>query len=241
LSEGRVLVVIPTYDERDNLPRVVPAVLDVHPTLDVLVVDDNSPDGTGLLAAGMARDNPRVHALHREGKGGLGGAYIAGFKWGLERDYALFFEMDADLSHPAEMIPAMIEMARKHPVVVGSRYVGRRINVVNWPLQRLIISVFGSIYARVVTRVPVTDATGGFNCWRREVLEAVALDRVQSNGYAFQIELKLRAWRKGFTPVEVPIVFTERETGSSKMSKKIVFEAVWRVWKLRFLDLFGRL
>ncbi|MGD2123362.1 MAG: polyprenol monophosphomannose synthase [Gemmatimonadota bacterium] len=241
MVEGRVLVVIPTYDERDNLPRVVPAVLDAHPNVDVLVVDDNSPDGTGLLAASMARDNPRVYALHREGKGGLGRAYIAGFKWGMERDYTLFFEMDADLSHPAEMIPAMIEMARKHPVVVGSRYVGRRVNVVNWPLQRLIVSVFGSIYARVVTRVPVMDATGGFNCWRREVLEAVALDRVQSNGYAFQIELKLRAWRKGFRPVEIPIVFTERETGSSKMSKKIVLEAVWRVWKLRFLDLFGRL
>jgi dolichol-phosphate mannosyltransferase len=234
-------VVIPTYNERDNLPKVVPLVLDTHPDLDILVVDDNSPDGTGLLAAGMARDDPRVHALHREGKGGLGRAYIEGFKWGLEREYDLFFEMDADLSHPAENIPAMIELSRKHPVVVGSRYVGRRVNVVNWPITRLMTSVFGSIYARVITRVPVMDATGGFNCWRREVLEAVALDRVESNGYAFQIELKLRAWRKGFTPVEIPIVFTERETGDSKMSKKIVLEAVWKVWKLRILDLFGRL
>ena len=241
MAEGKVLVVIPTYDERDSLPRVIPLVLESHPAVDILVVDDNSPDGTGLLAAGFARDNPRVHALHREGKGGLGGAYIAGFNWGLERDYDLFFEMDADLSHPPDMISPMIEMSRKHPVVVGSRYVGRRVNVVNWPLLRLLISVFGSIYARLVTRVPVMDATGGFNCWRREVLEAVALDRVQSNGYAFQIELKLRAWRKGFPPVEVPIVFTERETGSSKMSKMIVVEAVWKVWKLRFLDLFGRL
>ena len=236
-----MLVVIPTYDERENLPRVIPLVLDIHPDVEILVVDDNSPDGTGLLAAGMARDNPRVHALHREGKGGLGGAYIAGFNWGLDRDYDLFFEMDADLSHPPDMIPAMMELSRKHPVVVGSRYVGRRVNVVNWPLTRLLTSVFGSIYARIVTGVPVTDATGGFNCWRREVLEAVALDRVESNGYAFQIELKLRAWRKGFQLFEVPIVFTERETGSSKMSKRIVFEAIWRLWKLRFLDLFGRL
>jgi dolichol-phosphate mannosyltransferase len=234
-------VVIPTFDERDNLPRVVPRVLESHPDVDVLVVDDNSPDGTGLLAAGMARDDPRVHALHREGKEGLGRAYIAGFQWGLERDYRLFFEMDADLSHPPETIPAMIELARTHPVVVGSRYVGRRVNVVNWPVTRLLISVFGSIYARVITRLPVMDATGGFNCWRREVLEAVPLDRIESNGYAFQIELKLRAWRKGYQPMEIPIVFTERETGDSKMSKRIVLEAVWKVWKLRFLDLFGRL
>ena len=241
MSEGRVLVVIPTYNERENLPKVVAMVLESHPDVDVLVVDDNSPDGTGLLAAGMARDEERVYALHKSGKGGLGAAYVDGFKWGLERDYHLFFEMDADLSHPAEKIPAMIQLAREHPVVVGSRYVGRRVNVVNWPLTRLIISVFGSIYARLVTRVPVMDATGGFNCWRREVLEAVALDRVESNGYAFQIELKLRAWRRGFTPIEIPIVFTERETGESKMSKKIVLEAVWRVWKLRFMDLFGRL
>jgi dolichol-phosphate mannosyltransferase len=241
VSEDRVLVVIPTYNERDNLPRVAAMVLDIHPGVEILVVDDNSPDGTGLLAAALARDDPRVHALHREGKGGLGGAYIAGFKWGLERGYDLFFEMDADLSHPPERIPAMIQLSQTHPVVVGSRYVGRRVNVVNWPVSRLLISIFGSFYARAITRVPVMDATGGFNCWRREVLEAVSLDRVESNGYAFQIELKLRAWRKGFQPVEIPIVFTERETGDSKMSKRIVLEAVWKVWKLRLLDLLGRL
>ena len=241
MSDGKVLVVIPTYNERENLPRLVPVVLEVHPSVDILIVDDNSPDGTGLLAAALARDQPRVHALHREGKGGLGGAYIDGFRWGLDRDYSLFFEMDADFSHPPEKIPTMIQLAGEHPVVVGSRYVGRRVNVVNWPITRLMISVFGSIYARMITRVPVMDATGGFNCWRREVLEAVALDRIESNGYTFQIELKLRAWRKGFQPLEVPIVFTERETGESKMSKRIVLEAVWKVWKLRFLDLFGRL
>ncbi len=241
VAEGTVLVVIPTYNERDNLPKVVPLVLAAHPEVEVLIVDDNSPDGTGLLAARMARDDSRVHALHRGGKGGLGAAYIDGFRWGLERHYQLFFEMDADLSHPADKIRTMIELSRNHPVVVGSRYVGRRVNVVNWPLTRLIISVFGSIYARIVTRVPVMDATGGFNCWRREVLEAVDLDRIESNGYAFQMELKLRAWRKGFQPLEIPIVFTERETGDSKMSKKIVLEAVWKLWKLRLLDLFGRL
>lgn len=240
-SHEKILVVIPTFNERENLPRLVPSVLEVHPGVEILVVDDDSPDGTGRLADDIARDEPRVHVLHRGGKGGLGRAYIDGFTWGLQRDYSLFFEMDADLSHPPEKLPAMIELAREHPVVVGSRYVGRRVNVVNWPLTRLVISVFGSIYARLVTRLPIMDATGGFNAWRREVLETVALDRVESNGYAFQIELKLRAWRKGFNPVEIPIVFTERETGESKMSKRIVLEAVWKVWKLRLLDLLGRL
>jgi len=241
VPEGKVLVIIPTYDERENLPRIVPKVLESHPEVEILVVDDNSPDGTGLLAAGMARDEPRVHALHLEGKGGLGRAYIEGFRWGLQRDYQLFFEMDADLSHPPEKIPVMIEASRKHPVVVGSRYVGRRVNVVNWPISRLIISVFGSLYARVITRLPVMDCTGGFNLWRREVLEAIPLDRIESNGYAFQVELKLRAWRKGFIPLEIPIVFTERDTGESKMTKGIVVEAVWKLWKLRILDLFGKL
>jgi dolichol-phosphate mannosyltransferase len=241
VAEGRVLVIIPTYDERENLPRIVPEVLKSHPEVEILVVDDNSPDGTGLLAAGMARDEPRVHALHLEGKGGLGRAYIEGFRWGLQRDYEIFFEMDADFSHPPDKIPVMIEASRRHPVVIGSRYVGGRVNVVNWPISRLLISVFGSLYARVITRLPVMDATGGFNLWRREVLEAIPLDRIESNGYTFQIELKLRAWRKGFNPLEIPIIFTERETGESKMSKRIALEAVWKVWKLRILDIFGRL
>lgn len=241
MSDDRILVVIPTYNERENLPRLIPRVLETHSGLEILVVDDNSPDGTGLLAAGLARDEPRVHALHREGKEGLGRAYMEGFQWGLQRGYDLFFEMDADFSHPPDKIPQMIELARTHPVVVGSRYVGRRVNVVNWPITRLLISVFGSLYARVITGVPIMDLTGGFNCWRREVLEAIALDRIETNGYAFQIELKLRAWRKGFELLEVPIVFTERETGDSKMSKRIVAEAVWKVWKLRLMDLFGRL
>jgi dolichol-phosphate mannosyltransferase len=232
---------MPTYNERENLPRVVPLVVESHPAVEILVVDDASPDGTGALAEDLAREEPRIHVLHREGKGGWGGAYIAGFQWGLARDYDLFFEMDADLSHPPDRIPDMIDEARSHPVVIGSRYVDRRVNVVNWPITRLIISVFGSVYARVITRLPVMDATGGFNCWHREVLEAVKLERIRSNGYAFQIELKLRAWRQGFQPREIPIVFTERETGESKMSKRIVLEAVWKVWELRLRDLFGKL
>jgi dolichol-phosphate mannosyltransferase len=242
MNEERFLVVIPTYDEIENLPRLIPRVLEQDPRIDILVVDDNSPDGTGECAEEMADREPRIHVLRRAGKEGLGKAYIAGFRWGLERGYSLLFEMDADFSHDPASLPDFIARAQAHDVVViGSRYVGGRVTVVNWPMSRLLVSYFGSWYARSITRLPVRDATGGFNCWRREVLLALDLDRVQSNGYAFQIELKLRAWRGGFRLVEIPIVFTERDTGESKMSKRIVREAVWRVWKLRLLDLFGRL
>ncbi len=241
-NADRTLVIMPTYQERANLPRVVPTVLDVDDRLDILVVDDNSPDGTGEIADFLAATHaPRVHVLHRMEKQGLGRAYLAGFAWGLEQGYGWLMEMDADLSHRPEDLPTLLEAAEKHPVVVGSRYVEGRVTVVNWPIGRLLISLFGSWYARTITRLPVRDTTGGFNCFRREVLEAIDLSRIQSNGYAFQIELKLRAWRRGFTPVEVPIVFTERDSGESKMSKRIVREAIWRVWKLRFLDLTGRL
>lgn len=237
----RTLVIIPTYDELENLPRIVPMVLAQDPGIEILVVDDNSPDGTGRLADEMAAENPRVHALHRPGKEGLGKAYIAGFQWGLGGEFDLLIEMDADLSHPPDHLPRMIEAAETFDVVVGSRYYGGRVTVVNWPISRLMLSIFGSWYARMITRLPVRDATGGFNCWRRAVLETMKLDRIESNGYSFQIELKLRAWRRGFSLTEVPIVFTERDTGESKMSKRIVREAVWKVWKLRLLDLFGRL
>ena len=241
MSEGRFVVIIPTYDERENLPRKIPIVLEQDERLDVLVVDDASPDGTGRIADEIAARDPRVHVLHREGKGGLGKAYLAGFAWALERGYRLVFEMDADISHPPEALPRLIERAAEFDVVIGSRYVDGRVTVSNWPMSRLLVSYFGSWYARVITRMPVRDATGGFNCWRREVLEAVGLDRVRSNGYAFQIELKFRAWRRGFSLTEIPILFTERDSGESKMSKKIVREAVWRVWWLKIQDLFGRL
>ena len=241
-DDQRFLVVIPTYNERRNIAHIVPLVAGQDPRIHVLVVDDNSPDGTGVEADRMATDNPRVHVLHREGKEGLGKAYIAGFKWGLERGFDLFFEMDADLSHPPDALPRFIEKALGEcAVVVGSRYVGGRVAVVNWPLTRLMLSLFGSLYARVITRLPLSDATGGFNCFRREVLVALDLDRIQSSGYTFQIELKLRAWRKGFQLCEIPVIFTERAEGESKMSKRIVREAVWRVWQLRLMDLFGKL
>jgi len=241
VPEGRFLVIIPTYNERENLPRVIPAVLAQDPRIEILVVDDASPDGTGVLADEMAAAEPRIHVLHRHGKAGLGKAYLAGFHWGLSRNFDLVFEMDADLSHPPDALPTLIESAARADVVIGSRYVDGRVTVVNWPMGRLLVSYFGSLYARVITRMPVRDATGGFICWNRRVLESVALDRVESNGYAFQIELKFRAWRRGFSLLEIPILFTERDTGESKMSKKIVREAVWRVWSLKLRDLFGRL
>jgi dolichol-phosphate mannosyltransferase len=241
VSDGRFLVIVPTYNERENLPRKVPLILEQDPRLDILVVDDASPDGTGEIADAMAARDERIHVLHRSAKDGLGRAYLAGFAWGLERRYELLFEMDADISHPPDALSRFIEAAQDHDVVIGSRYVGGRVNVLNWPMSRLFISVFGSWYARTITGMPVRDATGGFNCWHREVLEAVRLERVRSNGYAFQIELKYRAYRKGFSLHEIPILFTERDEGDSKMSKRIVREAVWRVWWLKLSAVFGRL
>ena len=248
MPPDRILVIIPTYNEADNIPRVVPSVLAQDPRLDVLVVDDGSPDGTGEVTAALARHpelctalGPRLHLLRREAKDGLGRAYVAGFRWGLEAGYGILIQMDADLSHPPEALASMIRGLSEADVIMGSRYVGGRVNVINWPISRLLISLFGSFYARTITGLPVRDATGGFNAYRREVLETIDVDRIQSNGYAFQIELKFRAWRRGFRLREIPIVFTERETGESKMSKRIVREAIWRVWKLRFLDLTGKL
>lgn len=241
MGSGCYLVIVPTYNEIDNLPRKAPLILDQHERIHLLVVDDASPDGTGALADQLAAENPRIHVLHRPGKEGLGPAYLAGFRWGIERGYELLFEMDADISHPPEALPRMIDLAAEHHVVVGSRYVDGRVTVSNWPMSRLLVSYFGSWYARTITGMPIRDATGGFICWRREVLEAVDLSRVRSNGYAFQIELKYRAFRKGFNFVEIPILFTERDFGESKMSKKIVREAIWRVWWLRIQALLGRL
>jgi len=241
MSGERFLVVIPTYQERENVGRVVPRVLAQDARLHVLVVDDDSPDGTGEVAEEMAALDDRVHVLHRRGRRGLGGAYIEGFRWGLSQDYELFFEMDADLSHPPRHLSEFIEKVQDADVVIGSRYMNGRVTVINWPIRRLLLSYFGTLYARGITGLPVSDATGGYNCFRRRVLQAVGLDRIESDGYAFQIELKLRAWRGGFRIAEIPIVFTERDTGESKMSGRIVREAVWRVWQLRILDLLGRL
>jgi dolichol-phosphate mannosyltransferase len=237
------LVIVPTYNERASLPLILPQILSQGDGFHVLVVDDGSPDGTGAEAARWVSQHPgRIHLLQREKKAGLGPAYIAGFRWGMANGYQRLCEMDADLSHPPDRLPAMVEaLEAGADVVIGSRYVGGKANVVNWPISRLFISVFGSWYARRVTGLPVADATGGFNLFRAEVLDRVDLARVESNGYSFQIELKFRAWRAGFSLVEIPIIFTERAEGESKMSRSIVREAIWRVWKLRVLAILGKL
>lgn len=236
----RTLVIIPTYDERENIARIIPAVLAQHDSIDVLVVDDGSPDGTGDIVDRMAAENPRVHALHRSGKLGLGTAYVAGFKWALERDYEFIFEMDADFSHNPDRIPKFLEAIQNADLVLGSRYQNGQINVVNWPISRLFLSYSANIYARRVTGLQVFDATGGFKCFRRQVLEAINLSDVRSNGYAFQIEMTFRAWKKGFRIMEIPIVFVDRSEGRSKMSKRIVREAVWMVWRLRWWGIRGK-
>jgi dolichol-phosphate mannosyltransferase len=233
----KALVIIPTYNERDNITHIVPAVLAQDPSLEVLVVDDGSPDGTGKAVDAMAAADPRIHVLHRKSKLGLGTAYLAGFKWALARDYAYVMEMDADFSHPLERIPDFLRAIQNADVVLGSRYLNGEVNVVNWPMSRLFLSYSANIYARAITGLPVFDATGGFKLFRRKVLESINLDDVKSNGYAFQIEMSFRAWKKGFRIVEVPIVFVDRTKGSSKMSKKIVREAVWMVWRLRWWGL----
>jgi dolichol-phosphate mannosyltransferase len=237
----RALVIVPTYNERDNLPRLVPLILEQDPRLDVLIIDDASPDGSGEVADQLAREEPRLHVLHRAGKLGLGTAYIEGFRWALARDYDAVFEMDADFSHDPAHLPQFLAAIREYDLVLGSRYLHGRVTVVNWPIPRLLLSYAANLYARWVTGLPVTDATGGFKCFRRAVLEAIDLDRVGSEGYSFQIEMSLRAWRNGFSLGEIPIVFADRDLGESKMSRRIVWEAVWRVWALRLRDLVGRL
>jgi dolichol-phosphate mannosyltransferase len=230
----RTLIIIPTYNERENAARVIAAALSQDPSIDVLIVDDGSPDGTGKVVDEIAAANPRVHAIHRAGKLGLGTAYVAGFKWALERDYELIFEMDADFSHSPDAIPLFLKAAESADLVIGSRYQNGQVNVVNWPMSRLFLSYSANIYARRVTGLPIFDATGGFKCFRRRVLESIDLSDIKSNGYAFQIEMTFRAWKKRFRIVEIPIVFVDRTEGTSKMSKKIVREAVWMVWRLRW-------
>lgn len=241
MSGPRGLVIIPTFNERENLPRLVPLVLAQDDRLDVLVIDDASPDGTGAVAEDLAAESRRVHVMHRQGKLGLGTAYIAGFRWGLERGYAWLFEMDADFSHDPAHLPQLLDALQTHDVVIGSRYLEGRVTVVNWPIARLLLSYFANVYARTITGVPLWDATAGFKGFRREVLETIALDRVESEGYSFQIEMNLRIWKRGFRIKEIPIVFVDRTTGESKMSKRIIREAVWRVWKLRLLAAAGKL
>jgi dolichol-phosphate mannosyltransferase len=236
----RALVIVPTYNERSNILRLIEAVLEKDPRLDVLVVDDGSPDGTGAIVEEVKKVNPRVDVLHRPSKLGLGTAYVAGFQWALQRDYDYMFEMDADFSHDPAHLPQFLEAIAGADVVLGSRYRQGKVTVVNWPIGRLLLSYFANIYARVITGLPLDDSTGGFKCFRRAVLQSINLADVRSNGYAFQIEMSFRCWRKGFRIVEIPIVFVDRTEGQSKMSKRIVREGVWMVWRLRWWAFRGR-
>ena len=237
----RALVVIPTYNEAPNLVHIVPQVLSQDARLEVLVVDDNSPDGTGQMADELAAKDPRVHVLHREGKLGLGTAYIRGFRWALERTYDYVFEMDADFSHDPVHLKEFLKAIEGADVVLGSRYLNGKVTVVNWPMGRLMLSYCANIYARWITGLRIWDLTGGFKCFRRRVLETIDLSQVRSNGYAFQIEMSVRAWRKGFKLREIPIVFVDRTEGQSKMNRSIVREAVWMVPRLRLQGWFGRI
>ena len=227
------LIILPTVNERENLPRLAQKLLSLPNGVDVLVVDGNSSDGTGKIADELAVKHPQIHVIHETKKNGLGRAYIAGFKWALERNYEFIFEMDCDFSHNPDDIPMFLEAAKNQDadLVLGSRYSGG-VRVVNWPLKRLMLSRSAGIYVRIVTGMPFTDPTGGYKCFRRRALQAIKLDEVQSNGYSFQIELTHKLWRQGFKITEVPIIFTERIEGHSKMSGHIVTEALWMVWKL---------
>ena len=236
----RGLVIVPTYNESDNIAKIVPLILSQDPSLDVLVVDDNSPDGTGAIVDELAAQNPRVNVLHRAGKEGLGRAYLAGFQWALARPYDFIFEMDADFSHDPSHLPEFLAAVQGVDMVLGSRYRDGKVTVVNWPMSRLVLSYGANIYARAVTGMRLGDATGGFKCFRRAVLLAIPLDKVRSNGYAFQIEMSFRAWKRGFRIAEIPIVFHDRTEGESKMSKGIVREAILMVWRLRWWSMMGR-
>jgi len=235
----QVLAIMPTYNECENIRSAIERVLASDDRVNLLIIDDASPDGTGEIVEEIQLTNPRVTLMRRGGKLGLGTAYVAGFKYALEKEYDAVIEIDADLSHNPNDIPRLLRAGENVHFVIGSRYV-RGVNVINWPLQRLMLSYMASLYSRIVTGMPYTDQTAGFGLIRRPVLEAINLDRIRSNGYSFQIEIKFKAHRRGFRMVEIPIVFTERTQGTSKMNKKIVFEAIWRVWKMRLGTILGR-
>lgn len=235
------LVIIPTYNEKDNIRTVIDKINKLNIDLDILIIDDNSPDGTGAIIRELQSTHKNIFLIERPGKLGLGTAYVKGFHWALKRGYTYILEMDADLSHNPDDLPRLINACKRGAdLAIGSRY-SNGVNVINWPIKRLLLSYCANLYTRVVTRMPVKDATAGFKCFKREVLESIDLDRIKSSGYSFQIEMNFRAWKKGFTLQEVSIIFIERTEGHSKMSKTIVWEAVFMVWKLKFLGWLGKL
>jgi dolichol-phosphate mannosyltransferase len=233
------LVIIPTYNERENIVALLEQLMALPHGLEVLVVDDNSPDGTADLVEGMKAREPRIHLMRRPGKLGLGSAYRDGFRYALDHGAEYIFEMDADFSHDPDAIGDFLVAAQDADVVLGSRYKDG-VRVVNWPLNRLILSRAANVYTRIVTGLPVFDATGGFKCFRRRALEGIRLDRVRSDGYAFQIEVSFKCWKRGFRIQEIPIVFVDRRAGVSKMNRRIIWEAAWMVWRLRLSSWFGR-
>ncbi len=234
----KAIIIIPTYNELNNIQKMIPILISSYPEMDILVVDDNSPDGTGDYVKKLSEENNRIHVLQRAAKSGLGTAYVAGFKYMLKNGFDLAFQMDADFSHDPKEIKNFLKEIDSYDLIVGSRYI-QGVNVVNWPMRRLLLSYFANKYSKVVTGLPMCDGTGGFKCFKRKVLEAIDLDNIHSNGYAFQIEMNFKAWKKGFKLKEIPIVFVDRIEGTSKMSKKIVREAVFMVWKLRLRSIFG--
>lgn len=235
------LVIIPTYNERENVATVIKKLSSLNMGVDILVVDDNSPDGTAEIVKGLQKECKNLSLLKRSGKLGLGTAYIKGFNWALERGYQYILEMDADLSHNPDDVPRLIKECKKgYDLVIGSRYCDG-VNVINWPIKRLLLSYSANKYTRIVTGLPIKDATAGFKCFNRKVLENINFNRVKSSGYSFQIEMNFRVWKKGYSLKEIPIVFEERSEGKSKMSKNIVFEAVFMVWKLKILSFLGLL
>ena len=228
---NETLIIVPTYNERENLPQLVNRLLALPVPVDLLIVDGNSPDGTGRIADDLAIKHPEIHVLHETEKRGLGRAYILSFKWALQHGYEYIFEMDSDFSHNPDDIPQFLEAARQADLVLGSRYING-IRIINWPLKRLMLSKAAANYVRIITGMPFTDPTGGYKCFRRRALQSLNLDKIQSNGYGFQIELTHKLWRQGFKVAEVPIIFTDRTHGQSKMAGGIVNEAFWLVWQL---------
>ena len=240
MNKNKTLIIIPTYNEIENIGKMIKEISAIDQSIDILVVDDNSPDGTGAHIHELKKTFTNLHLLEREGKLGLGTAYVAGFKFALQNGYEFIFEMDADFSHDPKEIPAFLKAIQDADLVIGSRYI-TGVNVVNWPLRRLFLSYFANRYTSVVTGLPLCDSTGGYKCFRRIVLESINLDNVKSGGYSFQIEISFKAWKKGFRIKEIPIIFIDRAVGKSKMSKAIIREAVWMVWILKFRSILGRL
>jgi dolichol-phosphate mannosyltransferase len=237
---SQILIIIPTYNESENIHNLIPLVLDQDKRISILVIDDNSPDGTADVVRRMMKKNNRLNMINRESKLGLGTAYVEGFHYALKNGYDLIFEMDADFSHDPKEIPRFIEKMDEYDLVIGSRYI-MGVNVVNWPMSRLLLSWSANLYTRIITGMPVKDATSGYKCLRRSVLESIDLDSIHSDGYAFQIEMHYKAWKKKYRLLEIPIVFVDRNVGVSKMHHGIVREAAWMIWKLRFLSLIGKL